>query len=47
MNKLLNDNWKEIYEDVSKGYDEVLGLIFKELSSKIFSKVPIDDLMKP
>lgn len=47
MNQLINDNWKEIYDDVSKGYDEALGQLFKGICNKIFLKVPIDDLLKP
>ncbi|KAF5284911.1 hypothetical protein FQA39_LY16866 [Lamprigera yunnana] len=44
MNKLLNDNWNEIFTDVKGGYEEALGAIFMGIANVIFKKVPFDEM---
>ncbi|KAF2900821.1 hypothetical protein ILUMI_05360 [Ignelater luminosus] len=45
MNRLLNDNWKEIWEDVKHGYEDSLSIIIQDIGNKIIKKVPYDDLI--
>ncbi|KAB0792593.1 hypothetical protein PPYR_14552 [Photinus pyralis] len=47
MNKILNENWKEIFEDVKYAYEDALGAVFKNVGNLIFRKVPYDDLFLP
>ncbi|KAB0792594.1 hypothetical protein PPYR_14553 [Photinus pyralis] len=47
MNKILNENWKEIFDDVKYAYDEALGAIFKTIANLIFKRVPFADLLLP
>lgn len=39
INALINNNWKEIYDDVSYGYEFGLSEAFKQLSNLVFRKV--------
>lgn len=44
MNRILNENWTEIFEDVKYAYGEAFGAIFKTIVNVIFKRVPYDDL---
>ncbi|XP_031356968.1 circadian clock-controlled protein-like [Photinus pyralis] len=44
MNNILNENWKEIFNDVKHGYNEALSAVAKNIANQIFRKVPYDDL---
>ncbi|KAK4878664.1 hypothetical protein RN001_011170 [Aquatica leii] len=44
MNKLINDNWVEVFSDVKNGYEEAFGLIFKNVANQIFKKVAFNDM---
>ncbi|KAK5638096.1 hypothetical protein RI129_012391 [Pyrocoelia pectoralis] len=44
MNKILNENWKEIFGDVGHAYEESLGSIFKDVGNLIFKKVSYDEM---
>lgn len=44
INKVLNENWDSIYNDVRSSYDESFGLIFKDIANRIFNRVPFNDL---
>lgn len=44
MNDVLNENWKEVFDDVKLGYEEFIGSIGKHVANSIFLKVPYDDL---
>ncbi|KAF2900822.1 hypothetical protein ILUMI_05361 [Ignelater luminosus] len=44
MNKVLNDNWKEVYNDIGDQYETVLQEVFIDYANKIFGHVPYDDL---
>ncbi|KAF2881434.1 hypothetical protein ILUMI_24720 [Ignelater luminosus] len=45
MNQVLNDNWKEVWEDTREGYEEALSLIFQDITNKIMKKVPFQNLI--
>ncbi|KAF5284907.1 hypothetical protein FQA39_LY16862 [Lamprigera yunnana] len=44
MNKLLNDNSLEVFNDVKSGYEEMLASVFTKIVKQIFKKVPYDEL---
>ncbi|KAK4878718.1 hypothetical protein RN001_011224 [Aquatica leii] len=44
MNKLLNDNWKDVYDDVKHGYEDAIGAVFQNLANLIFKRVPFDNI---
>lgn len=44
MNKVLNDNWKEVYDDIGDQYATALETVFIDYANKIFSKVPQDEI---
>lgn len=44
MNKLLNDNWKDVFVDVKAGYEEGFAAVFKQLANIVFSKIPYDEI---
>jgi len=44
MNRFLNENWETVFNELKVGYAKSFGLIFKELSNKLFEKVPFDNI---
>ncbi|KAF5284909.1 hypothetical protein FQA39_LY16864 [Lamprigera yunnana] len=44
MNKLLNDNSLEVFNDIKSGYEEALASVFTRISNQIYKKVPYDEL---
>ncbi|GLG92891.1 Uncharacterized protein GBIM_00440 [Gryllus bimaculatus] len=44
INKLINENWQEIWSQVQLPLQELLQYTFKEFSRRIFDKVPMDDV---
>ncbi|XP_055375228.1 protein takeout [Condylostylus longicornis] len=44
MNRFLNDNWELVFNELKSGYSESFGKVFKEITNKIFTKVPMDTL---
>lgn len=44
INKVLNDNWDEVFTDVREGYEKSFGIIFHGLAKRVFSRVPIKDI---
>lgn len=44
INKVLNENWDSIYNDVKPGYEKSFGLIFQGLAEAVFSRVPINNI---
>lgn len=44
MNKILNDNEKEIFKDVGSGYGDSFALLFKDMANKIFARVPTNEI---
>lgn len=39
INKVLNENYKEVFSDVQKGYEEGLGLVIEHILNNLFAKV--------
>lgn len=44
MNKFLNDNWKEILTELKPAVEATFGATFKEVTNRIFLKVPFNQL---
>ncbi|XP_050316008.1 protein takeout-like [Anthonomus grandis grandis] len=44
INKVLNENNKEVFDDVRPGYEKSFGLIFKDLANRVLHKVPVNDI---
>jgi len=44
INTLLNDNWKEIYEDVREGYESLFGSVVLNYINGVYSKFPFNEL---
>lgn len=44
MNKFMNDNWKEIFNEMKGPFEESFGLIFLDITNRVFSRVPIDEI---
>ncbi|EFA05636.1 Circadian clock-controlled protein-like Protein [Tribolium castaneum] len=43
INKVLNDNWSEVFEDVKGGYSEVMNQIIQTLLNNFWSVVSLED----
>ena len=44
INKFLNDNWKVVFDELGPSFEEAFGAVFKELTHRVFSRVPIDKI---
>ncbi|XP_002032522.2 protein takeout [Drosophila sechellia] len=44
MNRFLNENWETVFNELKVGYAKSFGIIFRELSNKLFEKVPFDNI---
>ncbi|KAM7360708.1 juvenile hormone binding protein 12 [Cochliomyia hominivorax] len=42
MNRFLNDNWETVFNELKTGYAKSFGKIFREISNRLFEKVPMD-----
>lgn len=47
MNKLLNENWKLVNEEVGGAYNEILSVFFKNIAQKIFTAISLDEIFPP
>uniref|UniRef100_A0A1Y1LW18 Protein takeout n=2 Tax=Photinus pyralis TaxID=7054 RepID=A0A1Y1LW18_PHOPY len=45
MNRIMNENSREIFNDVRHGYEEALGAVFKNIANLIFKRIPYDELV--
>lgn len=44
INKVLNENWETLFNDVKPSYDESFALIFKDLTNRVFNRVPFNEI---
>lgn len=42
--KVMNDNWKEIFDDVKEGLESSYSEIFKAVASRLFNAVPLHEI---
>ncbi|XP_044261043.1 protein takeout-like [Tribolium madens] len=45
INHVLNDNWKEVFDDVKAGYIEVISQILMTLFTNFFAKVSLEEAL--
>ena len=44
INKVMNDNWSELFADVRPSYEDAFGKIFASIFGNLLAKVPVSDL---
>ncbi|KAK9504722.1 hypothetical protein O3M35_010989 [Rhynocoris fuscipes] len=44
MNAFLNENWREILQELKPAISRAFGAAFREVGNRVFSKVPINDI---
>lgn len=44
MNVFLNENWKEILQELKPAISGAFGAAFKEVGNRVFSKIPIEQI---
>lgn len=42
---ILNDNWKEVNEEIGKKVAEAIGEVLMQVLANFFKKVPINNLL--
>lgn len=41
MNAFLNENWEIVFNELKSGYEDTFGLVFKDITNKLFTKIPL------
>ncbi|KAK9892734.1 hypothetical protein WA026_021925 [Henosepilachna vigintioctopunctata] len=44
INKVINDNWKEIYDEVIPGYESAIGMLLTNIANRFLNRVPVSAL---
>lgn len=44
LHTVMNENWRDLYEDVRSQYEDDFAFIFKSYGNRIFSKVPLNKI---
>ena len=44
MNRFLNDNWDTVFNELKVGYAKSFGIIFRDISNKLFEQIPFDSI---
>lgn len=44
MNRFMNENSEIVFQELKGSYEKSFGYIFKDITNKIFTKVPFDDI---
>ena len=44
MNRFLNENWDLVFSELKSGYADSFGYIFKDITNKLFTKIPMDSI---
>ncbi|XP_075217824.1 juvenile hormone binding protein 12 [Lycorma delicatula] len=44
MNKFMNDNWQIMFNELKGPFQVAFGEVFKEISNRLFSKIPFDNI---
>lgn len=43
INKVLNDNWRDVYADIKEGYENAFNSVLLKLFNNFFSKISMKD----
>ncbi|KAF5272815.1 hypothetical protein FQA39_LY07842 [Lamprigera yunnana] len=44
VNKMLNDNWKEVFGEFKSAYEDAIAQYMHSISARVFDRVPLNDL---
>lgn len=44
MNSFMNENWKEIFDELKPGILEALGSVIVNIANNVFDRVPYDTM---
>ncbi|RZB38887.1 JHBP domain containing protein, partial [Asbolus verrucosus] len=44
INKVLNDNWQDVFQDVKSGYEQALSLVAEGIINQFFTKLSAEDV---
>jgi hypothetical protein len=44
LNVFLNENWELLFEELRPAFEEAIGLILKDVASKVLQKIPKDEI---
>lgn len=44
MNRFMNENWELIFNELKGGYEDTFSYVFKDVTNKIFTKVPMNKI---
>ncbi|KAL3271584.1 hypothetical protein HHI36_022059 [Cryptolaemus montrouzieri] len=44
LNNVLNDNWKELFDELVPAYTEAYARVLLQIANRIFSKIPLSDI---
>lgn len=47
LNSFLNQNARVIFDEIGGAFEEAFGAVFKEITSRVFNKVPFNDIFIP
>ncbi|KAM7361884.1 protein takeout-like [Cochliomyia hominivorax] len=45
MNQFVNENWRDIFNELEPGLSKALGLVAKQMFNNVFSKFPYNELL--
>lgn len=43
-NRFLNENWKDLFEELKPSFQDSFSALFKEITKRVFEKVPKKDM---
>lgn len=43
LNNILNDNWKDVYEEMKPSFEEALGLMLQSILNEFFAKLSLEE----
>lgn len=44
MNIFLNENWRELFDEIQSSFERALSLAFLEIIQKFFNQVPLKQI---
>lgn len=47
MNLFLNDNWRNVAQEIKPVLEETVANLFKKFANKLFHKYPLDEILPP
>lgn len=44
MNVFLNENWRELFNELQPAIEEVFGVVFKDVAHQLLSRIPLNQI---